>query len=230
LSQRKKGVVLMYHRVLDDAEISATIHPGMYVTRRTFGRHLEYLSEKYQVLTLQEIGEWVLGKRESPKKTPCAITFDDGWVDNYHHAFPLLQAYGVPATIFVITNQIGGVGMLTWDQIREMEKGGISVGSHTVTHTVLTTLNQTEIREELAISKEKLKRELDHPSDWFCYPKGQFSEEIVGLAKEYYAGAVVTGGGSVVRGDALFQLQRIGMHEDVSWSIPLFACRVATIF
>jgi peptidoglycan/xylan/chitin deacetylase (PgdA/CDA1 family) len=223
------ALVLMYHRVLDEAEVNDAVHPGMYVTRSTFELQLQYLSKRYHVVTLQDLQEWLAGKKTFPK-IPCAITFDDGWEDNYHNAFPLLQTYRMPATVFLITNQMGGPGMLTWEQVREMEERGISFGSHTATHAILPTLTPTEIREELARSKEKLQKELKHPSDWFCYPKGQFSPEVCRLAREYYVAALATGGGAVSKGDDPFRIRRIGIHDDVSRTIPLLACRLGLIF
>ena len=101
-----KALVLMYHRVLNDAEVPAGIDPGMYVSRSAFERHLEYLSEHHDVIGLDELLEWMAGRREF-SKPPCAITFDDGWADNYAVAFPLLRHYRLPATIFLITDRIG---------------------------------------------------------------------------------------------------------------------------
>jgi len=100
---RDHAVVLMYHRVLDDTEAGDTVHPGMNVTREVFAKHLEYLSKNYCVVTLDQLHEWLLGRTDCPK-TPCAITFDDGWEDNYRYAYPLLNKAGFPATIFLITN------------------------------------------------------------------------------------------------------------------------------
>jgi peptidoglycan/xylan/chitin deacetylase (PgdA/CDA1 family) len=91
-------------------------------------------------------------------------------------------------------------------------------------------LTPTEIREELARSKEKLQKELKHPSDWFCYPKGKFSPEVCRLAREYYVAALATGGGAVSKGDDPFRIRRIGIHDDVSRTIPLLACRLGLIF
>lgn len=219
-------MVLMYHRVLDDGEVSEAIHSGMYVTREVFARQLDYLSKKYCVIRLEELQGWIQGRIDFPR-TPCAITFDDGWGDNYRNAFPLLRKFGIPATIFVITDHIGDRGMLTWDQVKEMEAGGIAFGSHTATHARLSGRPREDVYRELKESQERLQRELSHPSGWFCYPKGDYDKSAYELVKEFYAAALTTNRGVVGKGDDLFQIKRIGIHNDVSMTIPLFACRLA---
>lgn len=229
LSMNEKALVLMYHRVLDENEGTPSIHPGMYVTRKVFSQHLEYLSKFYTVVTLEQLEEWFSGKRQI-SGIPCLITFDDGWADNYDVAFPLLQKYSLPAAIFLITDQIGEKGMLTWPQAREMESFGISFGSHTVTHAVLKGKNHEEIRHELRDSQKRLQKELSRPSDWFCYPKGEYDQAICAVVREFYSAALTTQRGPVSRGDDLFQMRRVGIHNDVSMTIPLFACMVTSLF
>lgn len=222
-----QALILMYHRVLDASEVTPSIHPGMYVTSESFSRQLEYLSKTYHVVTLEEMEEWFLGKRKIDG-TPCLITFDDGWEDNYRNAFPLLRKFSMPAAIFLVTEQIDREGMLTWSQVREMESAGISFGSHTETHAILKGKNEEEVRRELKGSKSRLQKELHHPSDWFCFPKGEYDETSYRLVKEFYKAALTTHRGAVRHGDDPHQIKRIGIHNDVSMTTPLFACRLLT--
>lgn len=78
------------------------------------------------------------GKMELPAK-PVILTFDDGYEDNYTEMLPILEEYGMKATVYVITNQIGQPGYLTWDQLRAMQVRGIEIGSHTANHDPLTS-------------------------------------------------------------------------------------------
>jgi peptidoglycan/xylan/chitin deacetylase (PgdA/CDA1 family) len=99
--------VLMYHRILprDDARF-AREEPGMIVTPSTFRQQLRRLRELFEVMPL---GEWVM-RRETGKTLParaCAITFDDGWLDNYEFAYPILQQEQLPATLFAVADMIG---------------------------------------------------------------------------------------------------------------------------
>lgn len=101
-------VVLSYHRVLPATDARAVVEqPGMMVTPDTFGMQLNVLRRKG--FSFVHLDEWVAQRRAGgtlPRKA-CAITFDDGWRDNYEFAFPLLRQAQVPATIFLVADMIG---------------------------------------------------------------------------------------------------------------------------
>jgi len=101
-----RAFVLMYHRILPSAENQACyVQPGMFVTPVTFEQQVAYVKEHFEVVFLDDLiekaqkGEYI-GRH-------CALTFDDGWRDNYTAAFPVLERYGVPATIFLSTGFVG---------------------------------------------------------------------------------------------------------------------------
>ena len=116
----------------------------MYVTHSTFERHLAYLAANHEVIGLDALRRWLLGQTTF-SRTPCVVTFDDGWADNYTETFPFLRRFALPATIFLATGLVGTPSMLTWDQVREMELAGIDFGWHAVTHPVLTTIDDDSI-------------------------------------------------------------------------------------
>jgi peptidoglycan/xylan/chitin deacetylase (PgdA/CDA1 family) len=105
--QREKtrhfGRVLLFHRVVDDDCHPALLamRSGEFITRSAFQRQLDYLGKYYQIVSLDEI----IRRHDYPGNL-VALTFDDGYMDNYRNALPLLKAKGVPATIFVITSMI----------------------------------------------------------------------------------------------------------------------------
>jgi peptidoglycan/xylan/chitin deacetylase (PgdA/CDA1 family) len=100
-------LILTYHRVLPlDHEEWRVEQPGMLVTPGTFERHLQALGEHFEFTDLEA---WVRASEAGDElpRLACAVTFDDGWRDNYDHAFPLLRAAGVPATIFLVSDLVG---------------------------------------------------------------------------------------------------------------------------
>jgi peptidoglycan/xylan/chitin deacetylase (PgdA/CDA1 family) len=228
VAMRGRAVILMYHRVLEDDGIPPDLHPGMFVTRRTFEKHLRLLRTSHTLVTIDQIGEWLKGQATF-ERPPCALTFDDGWLDNYETAFPLLKAYGATATIFLITGNRGTTGMMSWEQVLEMERAGIAFGSHTVSHVELGKCEPERIREELVESRKTLEERLARMSEWFCFPKGSYNRQAVELVGEHYAGAVTVDSGWVSPGDDPRRLRRIGVHDDMSWTTPLFAWRLASL-
>ena len=115
---RGRVLILMYHRVLPRTELQATfVQPGMYVTPETFETHLRALTRQFHIVTFEEaLAKW-RDHDWDDRTRHCIITFDDGWIDNYLYAYPLLRAYGVPATIFLPTDLIGSARWLWWDRL-----------------------------------------------------------------------------------------------------------------
>jgi peptidoglycan/xylan/chitin deacetylase (PgdA/CDA1 family) len=102
----KNGFVLMYHRVLRNSCLDEDItEPGMYVADKTFEDHLKSLRKYFTVITLEELISRIHSREKI--RNCCAITFDDGWKDNYEIAFPLIKKYEIPITIFLASGFIG---------------------------------------------------------------------------------------------------------------------------
>jgi peptidoglycan/xylan/chitin deacetylase (PgdA/CDA1 family) len=100
-------VVLMYHRVLPkNSPACKTEQPGMYVSPETLDLHLTELKRRFELVHLDE---WLRRAREDLPlpKLACAITFDDGWRDNYEFALPVLVKHEAPATIFLVSSYVG---------------------------------------------------------------------------------------------------------------------------
>ena len=106
--RKGKAVIITYHRVLPTHELTAQwIQPGMYVETDVFERHMLFLLEQFQVISLDELlDRWTAGDWDRQARY-CVVTFDDGWLDNYRYAYPIMRKLGIPATIFLPTDFVG---------------------------------------------------------------------------------------------------------------------------
>lgn len=104
------GAILMYHRVRPDGSASGPFH------RRHFAAQIEHLTRRYRVLPLDEMVDALARRRPLPPRA-VAVTFDDGYRDNFTQAFPVLAALSCPATIFLTAGYIGTSHLMWWDQL-----------------------------------------------------------------------------------------------------------------
>ncbi len=251
--------IIAYHRVVNDIEKAEreSIY-GIVISADSFRRHCELLKKSFDVVSLRTATHFLESTRTVARPL-TVITFDDGYLDFYEVAFPILNDLGLPATVFLPTAHIGtdkplahdriywllktglahpqtiinvlrearitkiaenevsrqnllgltnelvylphkirddlisrlekALGpdacqypaeyrLLNWEQIREMERKGISFGSHTSNHVVLPLENKETIQDELASSKAVMEAELGKRINTFAYPNGEFSDEI----------------------------------------------------
>ena len=313
-ASKGKVFILAYHRVVTADDLSrGHIEPGMYVLRDVFDMQVRWLSEQFEILSFTQLLARWHDHEWDERKRYCVLTFDDGWLDNYHHAFPILKTYQIPATIFLPTNYIGsnewfwpekigyllgrlrqhsltsvqrkraggviaelsglahdkfdgqnGVSLdtvwevigrcklalpseiqgglhklseilevsvpnervtMNWSEVTEMAKNGVSFGSHSCSHHLLTRLNEEAIRQELQESDRLLRALPVGYLPVFCYPNGDNNDAIQNLVKQaQYVAAVGTKPG--IEGqhpENMYELNRIMMHNDVSETVPLLS-------
>lgn len=197
--------ILMYHSIDYNDKVTK-----LSVSPESFARQMEFLRKNnYNVISLEKAIDYIK-KRERPPQKSVAITFDDGFYNNYEHAYPVLKKYNIPATIFVIVNRVGAPGFLTWDEIKEMSDSGIvTIGSHSMTHFWLLGSDPRFLADEVATSKRMLEEKVGKPVNLFCYPMGAFdaqSKRAVGDAG--YLCAVSTSPRNVALDD-LFAIKRV---------------------
>lgn len=158
-----------------------------------FAEQLDYLqAEGYTTITLKEFMHAVRGYKQLPDK-PIVLTFDDGYADNYRTMLPILEAHGMTAVVYVITNELGKPGYLTFDDLKDMERRGIEIGSHTSDHIPLTELEDTFKRRQVRESKIYLEWSGLQPICSLSYPNGAFNKEIEELLREENYLTAVTG-------------------------------------
>ena len=100
-------IVLGYHRVVEDFDAAARVAiPAMLTSRRMLEQQLDWIGQRYQFVSLDELGE-ELGRGRASGRPLAAVTFDDGYRDVYDEAFPVLVKKGIPAAVFVVTDLVG---------------------------------------------------------------------------------------------------------------------------
>jgi len=179
-----KFIILMYHMISEPKtakEVKYACPPEV------FDKHMEQLKlNGFNPVSLEQIEQHLLFNKDLPENA-IAITLDDGFADNYTHAFPILAKHQVPATIFLATGCLGNTNhwmtqegfptrkMLDWQQIREMDKYDITFGAHTVFHPKLPELDIHSATDEIINSKEVIEDNLGKQCKHFAYPYGLFN-------------------------------------------------------
>jgi peptidoglycan/xylan/chitin deacetylase (PgdA/CDA1 family) len=127
------------------------------------------------------------------------LTFDDGFESVYREAFPVLQGYGMSATVFLTVGAVEmsqsparlpsfeGRVMLSWPEIREMQQAGIEFGAHTLTHPDLTRLSAEQVAFEMSASKERIEDALGTAVSSFAYPFGRYDAQSHRMAQRYFS-------------------------------------------
>lgn len=226
LRQQYVVPVLMYHSI----NPAAMPENKLAVKANTFDRQMHFLkNHRYNVITLDALAGLIKNKKKIPPKTIC-ITSDDGYKDNFTYAFPILKKYNLPATMFIIINEVSRPqgDRLSWDEIKTMQDSGlVSFGSHTLGPEPLVNFkSEEEIKKQIFDSKRILEEKLGRKVTIFSYPEGLFDARIKQLVVDAgYAGAVATNPGKNYRDDDVFLLKRLRISEN---SANMFVFAVET--
>jgi len=202
--------ILMYHSVAREPDRNNRLA----VSTESFERQMRFLrAMRYNVIPLTELAGMLSRKEKVPART-VAVTFDDGYRDNYSQAFPILKKYRIPVTLFVITQEIGRPQQdrLSWEEIKEMQASGlVAIGSHCLGPEPLTKIASLDrVRSEIFDSKRLLEERLGTPVKAFSYPEGRFDETIKQLVVlAGYSVAVATNPGRRFKNDDVFSLKRL---------------------
>lgn len=212
--------ILNYHKVDD-------LYHALSLSPQEFDEQMNYLyTHGYHTITPDQLMAYLKYGKGLPEK-PILITFDDGYLDNYANAYPIMKKYGFTATIFLITGIIGrDERYMNWQQAREMQKDGFVLGSHSVTHQPLTKLTPDQIRQELTESRAEMERQLGQKPRYFAYPTGAYSLSIEELVREAgYKGAFTVRYGQVGLESDPYALERIPIFKGMN-SLRSFIIRL----
>ena len=169
--------ILMYHHVtpfVSYNRLSDFIRTWV-VSPDNFSQQMDYLAaHNFHTITFNQLFDALYYGGPLPSK-PIILTFDDGDVDHYQYAYPILLAHHFSAMFYIITGQVGWYGRMTWPQLHEMLLHGMQMGSHTVHHVDLSQLlpvSEVAVQQELQQSQLTLAKNLSINVQQFCYPYG----------------------------------------------------------
>ena len=171
--------ILGYHRV---GPVKGDHVPT--VSAHAFERQLSFLTRHHvHVATLDEVVA-SLDRGEPFPRRSVVITFDDGYEETYTVAWPLLQRWKLSATLFIAPAEVGLPGFVTWQQLAEMAKDGMTIGSHTMHHAYLPLLSPEGLQEELIESKRVIEQRIGLPVQFVSYPVGGFTPQAQESARQ----------------------------------------------
>ena len=211
--------VVAFHRVNDRLPGN-----GLTCDVKMFEEFCRFFSQEFQVVSLQTLVER-LEQRKAVDRM-LTITFDDGYIDNYEEAAPILKQFSLPATFFLTTGYIGTDVVAWWDraagvkepwmnwrQVQELHRAGFEIGAHTRTHVDLGQVSGEDAWSEINGSRQDLKEKLSASISSFAYPYGratQITEQNRDLIRKAGFSCCCSSFGGVNRkGDDLFSLRRI---------------------
>jgi peptidoglycan/xylan/chitin deacetylase (PgdA/CDA1 family) len=158
------SLVLAYHNVVDAASAGKDLYS---VTKTNFIEHMEILKRHFAVISPSAL--FGSEKTAAPR---VLITFDDGKMNNYTEALPVLRAFDFPAVFFITTALVGTDGYLSEGEIRDAAQNNIHIGSHSVTHADFAKIDAARTFEELKESKLFIDNLTKKDATLFAYPYG----------------------------------------------------------
>lgn len=197
--------VLMFHSITDVTGNEVQLSKGK------FKQEMQYLKDKgYTTLTLTELYDFFEKNKPIPQKS-VVITFDDGYVDNYTNAYPILKEFGFKATIFDITGTVDtSAAYLTSAQLKELDSNGIDIQPHTVNHVDLNKVSYDVQYKELKDSKDFLEKLLGKTIKFVAYPDGEWNQDTIKAVKDIgYTMAFTTAGTWSNKQNGIYTLYRV---------------------
>jgi len=211
--------ILGYHRI---GVFRADHVPTL--SQEAFERQLSLLARfRYRACSFDEVVDCLDRGAPLPRRG-VVIAFDDGYEETHTVAWPLLKRFGFSATVFVAPAEVGAPGFATWEQLIELARDGLTIGSHTMHHTYLPLVNEARALEELVQSKRVLEARLHQPVHYLSYPIGGFTPQAQAAARQAgYRAACTTNRAASHTGMDRYALRRIKMTERDAHPLLLLA-------
>ena len=223
-----KLTILMYHKI--DEPPAGVRNPGNFVGPRRFEEQMDAVAAwGYRTITFEQWLDYRNGVAVTLPDRPLIVTFDDGYTCFDEHAWPILRARSLGATVFLVAGQIGGANvwdegeirlpLMNADRIRALQAEGVQFGSHSVAHRPLARIPAEDAFRELSESRWRLGELLGRDVDVFAYPFSNQSPAVRLLARQAGYRCAVRGKGRMnARGHDPFGLRRIKVEPDTTVS------------
>ncbi len=219
--------VIMYHRVIKDIDTESGKH-GTYVTIKQFRDHMKILkNNNYIPINFEDLKNIPLHRRFEKKY--IILTFDDGYIDNYTYAFPILKEFNFKGVIYLVSDRTYNkwdvdltdektFNLMDRSMLEEMRDSGlIEFGGHTLSHPRLSQLSDDEMKKEIFEDKKITESKLNIKLNSFAYPYGDLDNRAKKLVEEAgYPFGVATDSGSFCLSDDIFEIRRIGIFPTIT--------------
>jgi len=210
--------ILIYHHIRNATDKDSQSNLQFIVAPKIFENQMKYLSENnFTSISFKNLADYFEGKFTLPKK-PIIISFDDGLINQYKNALPVLKKYNLTATFFIFTNPLGrSQNYIDWDQLKELDNLGMEIGSHGFYHLFLNKITETELEKEVVESKKLIEENIGHEIYAFAYPFGVYNEKVTQKIKDsgYTTSRDIINGTTHTKKD-LFELKGYFITENFS--------------
>jgi len=208
--------ILMYHYISDPPPGSDRLRYSLSVTPANLDTQLGHLQQAgYHTITLNDLYEHLIHAAPLPDQ-PILLTFDDGYVDAFTFALPILQKHGFVGTFFILSgpaDRNGEGGHLNWAQITAMSQAGMDMELHGREQVDLCNRPNDFLVYQIAGGRDSLEARTGRPVRWFAYPSGRYDAAVVRMLQSAgFVGAVTTIDGRTHKASGLFDLQRIRIN------------------
>lgn len=210
--------ILLYHYIGNNPNPEDKARDNLSVSPDKFDEQMGYLKDNgYNPIILDTLAAALSGQITLPDKS-IIITFDDGYIDLFYNAFPILQKYGMKAVAFIPTGLVGTSYYSSWDQLDTMQKSGlISMQSHSVNHANLPSLTTAKLAFELGESKKVLEARYGQPVNFIAYPYGTSNQSVRNSVKGLgYIGGLGTWYSTIQSEGVIFNMPRVKVGGGMS--------------
>ncbi len=199
--------ILMYHYISVAPSTQDRIRYGLSVPPDMFEAQLNLLRNNgFTTITLRDLYDYLAVGTPLPKR-PIVLTFDDGYIDNYTNAFPLLRKYGMTGTFFVLTGKAddGNPAYLSWDMIQAMSSAGMDIQLHSRDHLDMRNRSYDWLVFQIIGGRQSIEGHTGKPVIFMAYPSGKFDANVRRFLKatNFWAAVTTISGSRHTLSDAL---------------------------